>query len=82
MLIEGELHTERVYEELEMLHALNEPKSIPTLQQELDYSTAELQVMVKRLEEKGAVEGTETALSVFRRRPDGGDIGVFAVEPK
>jgi hypothetical protein len=50
--------TERVYEELEVLHALDESKSMPTLQQELDYSTAELQDIVSRLEEKGAVEET------------------------
>ncbi len=51
--------TERVYEELEVLHALDEPKSIPTLRQELDYSTAELQDILSRLKEKGAVEGTD-----------------------
>ncbi|MCU4744162.1 DUF6036 family nucleotidyltransferase [Natronoglomus mannanivorans] len=47
--------TERVYEELEALHALDEPKSMPTLQQKLEYSMAELQDIVNRLEEKGAV---------------------------
>jgi predicted RecB family endonuclease len=50
--------TERVYEELEVLHALDESKSMPTLQQELDYTTAELQDIVSRLEEKDAVEVT------------------------
>ncbi|UTF55618.1 DUF6036 family nucleotidyltransferase [Natronosalvus rutilus] len=47
--------TERVYEELEVLHALNEPKPMLNLQQELEYSRAELQEIVSRLEEKGAV---------------------------
>jgi len=51
--------TERVYEELEVLHALDEPKSMPTLQQELDHTTAELQDIVSRLEEKDAVEVTD-----------------------
>jgi len=51
--------TERVYEELEVLHALEEPKSMPTLQQELDYTTAELQDIVSRLKEKDAVEVTD-----------------------
>jgi predicted transcriptional regulator len=51
--------TERVYEELEVLHALDEPKSMPTLQQELDYTTAELQDIVSRLKEKDAVEVTD-----------------------
>ena len=50
--------TERVYEELEVLHALDESKSMPTLQQELDYTTAELQDIVSRLEEKDAIERT------------------------
>jgi hypothetical protein len=50
--------TARVYEELEVLQALGEPKSMPTLQQELDYSTAELGDIVRRLEEKDAIEGT------------------------
>ena len=49
--------TERVYEELEVIHAL-EPKSMLTLQQELDYSPAELQDILTRLEEKDAIEGT------------------------
>lgn len=51
--------TERVYEELEVLHALDEPKSMPTLQQERNYSTAELQDIVNRLEEKDAVAAND-----------------------
>jgi hypothetical protein len=50
--------TERVYEELEVLHTLDEPKSMSTMQQELDYATTELQGIVNRLEEKGAVTVT------------------------
>mgnify|MGYP002760965343 FL=1 len=50
--------TERVYEELEVLHALDEPESMSALQQELDYTTVELQDIVSRLEEKDAVKGT------------------------
>jgi len=42
--------TERVYEEFEVLHTLDEPQSMPTLQQELDYATTELQDIVSRLE--------------------------------
>lgn len=51
--------TERVYEGLEVLHALDEPKSMPTLQQERKYSTAELQDIVNRLEEKDAVAAND-----------------------
>mgnify|MGYP000052899988 CR=1 FL=1 len=51
--------TERVYEELEVLHSLDEPKSMPTLQRELDYATTELQEIVSRLEEKGTVTVTD-----------------------
>ncbi|WP_137287734.1 DUF6036 family nucleotidyltransferase [Halorussus salinisoli] len=47
--------TERVYEELEVLHALDEPKSVTDLQQELDWSAADVQEIVRRLEEKDAV---------------------------
>ncbi|WP_332898903.1 hypothetical protein [Haladaptatus sp. CMSO5] len=32
---------ERVYEELEVLHALDEPKSVTDLQQERDWSAAD-----------------------------------------
>ena len=58
--------TARVYEELEVFHALDEPKSMPTLQQELDYSTAELQDILSRLEEKDAIEGSADRIE---RRP-------------
>ncbi|WP_135536404.1 DUF6036 family nucleotidyltransferase [Halostella pelagica] len=51
--------TERVYEELEVLHTLDEPKSMPALQQDLDYSTAGLQDILNRLEEKDAVTVTD-----------------------
>ncbi|SFR91025.1 hypothetical protein SAMN05216559_0868 [Halomicrobium zhouii] len=52
--------TERVYQELEVLHVLDEPKSMSTLQQDLDYATTQLQEIVSRLEEKGAVTVTDT----------------------
>lgn len=51
--------TARIYEELEVLHALDEPNSMLSLQQELEYSTSELQDIVNRLEEKGAVQNTD-----------------------
>ncbi|GKZ16246.1 hypothetical protein HAL_41270 [Haladaptatus sp. T7] len=51
--------TERVYEELEVLHALDEPKSVADLQQELDWSAADVQEIVRRLEEKDAVAVTD-----------------------
>ena len=51
--------TERVYEELEVLHALDEPKSVTDLQQELDWSVAGVQEIVRRLEEKDAVVVTD-----------------------
>lgn len=54
--------TERIYEELEVLHTLDEPKSMLDLQQELDYSTAELQDIVSRLKEKGAIGGTDDCI--------------------
>jgi len=44
--------TERVYEELEVLHALDEPKSVTDLQQELDWPAADVQEIVRRLEER------------------------------
>jgi len=47
--------TERVYEELEVLHALDEPKSVTDLHQELDWSVADVQETVRRLEQKDAV---------------------------
>ncbi|MFC5367196.1 DUF6036 family nucleotidyltransferase [Salinirubrum litoreum] len=47
--------TERVYEELEVLHALDEPKSMADLQQELDRRVVAVQEIVRRLEEKDAV---------------------------
>jgi hypothetical protein len=50
--------TERVYEELEVLHALNEPKSVADLQQELDWPAADVREIVKRLEGKDAVAVT------------------------
>ena len=51
--------TERVYEELEVLHALDEPKSVADLQQELDWSVADVQEIVRRLEEKDTVAVTD-----------------------
>jgi hypothetical protein len=50
--------TERVYEELEVLHALAEPKSVADLQQELDWPAADVREIVKRLEGKDAVAVT------------------------
>ncbi|MFC6734431.1 hypothetical protein [Haladaptatus sp. GCM10025893] len=50
--------TERVYEELEVLHALDDPKSVADLQQELDWPAADVQEIVRRLEEKDAVAVT------------------------
>ncbi|WP_336359200.1 hypothetical protein [Haladaptatus sp. ZSTT2] len=47
--------TERVYKELEVLHALDEPKSVTGLQQELDWSAADVQGIVRRLEAIDAV---------------------------
>ncbi|MFC7251846.1 DUF6036 family nucleotidyltransferase [Halomicroarcula sp. GCM10025324] len=47
--------TERVYEELEVLHVLDEPKSVTDLQQELDWPAADVQEIVRRLEGKDAV---------------------------
>ncbi|WP_042664219.1 DUF6036 family nucleotidyltransferase [Haloferax sp. ATB1] len=51
--------TERVYEELEVLHALDEPKSVVDLQQELDWPAADVQEIVRRLEEKDTVAVTD-----------------------
>ena len=51
--------TERVYEELEVLHALDEPKSVTDLCQELDWSAADVQEIVRRLEQKDAVAVTD-----------------------
>jgi len=51
--------TERVYEELEVLHALDEPKSVTDLQEELDWPAADVQEIVSRLEEKDAVVVTD-----------------------
>ena len=51
--------TERVYEELEVLHALDEPKLVADLQQEVDWSAADVQEIVRRLEEKDAVVVTD-----------------------
>ena len=50
--------TERVYEELEVLHVLDEPTSMTDLQQDLDRTATELQDIVSRLDEKGAVAVT------------------------
>lgn len=47
--------TERVYEELEVLHALDEPTSMTDLQHALDRTATEIQAIVRRLEEKDAV---------------------------
>jgi len=51
--------TERVYEELEVLHALDEPKSVTDLHQELDWSVADVQEILRRLEQKDAVAVTD-----------------------
>jgi uncharacterized protein (DUF2164 family) len=51
--------TERVYEELEVLHALDGPKSVADLQQELEWPAADVQEIVRRLEEKDAVAVTD-----------------------
>ncbi|WP_117595649.1 DUF6036 family nucleotidyltransferase [Haloprofundus halophilus] len=51
--------TERVYEELEVLYALDDPKSVADLQQELDWPAADVQEIVRRLEEKDAVAVTD-----------------------
>ncbi len=51
--------TERVYEELEVLHALEEPKSMTDLQQELNRPAMDVQDIVSRLEEKNAVMRTD-----------------------
>lgn len=50
--------TARVYEELEVLQALDEPTSMTDLQQDLDRTVTELQDIVSRLAEKGAVAVT------------------------
>jgi hypothetical protein len=47
--------TGRVYEELEVLRALDKPKSMIDLQQESDRTTTEVQDIVSRLGEKDAV---------------------------
>ncbi|WP_318566960.1 hypothetical protein [Salinigranum marinum] len=51
--------TERVYEDLEVLHALDEPKSVADLQQEFNRPVADVQEIVRRLEEKDAVTITD-----------------------
>ena len=51
--------TERVYEELEVLDALDEPKSIADLKQELNHTATGVQDIVGRLEEKDAVALTD-----------------------
>lgn len=51
--------TARVYEELEVLHALEEPTSMTDLQQDLDRTATEIQAIVRRLEEKDAVSVTD-----------------------
>ena len=51
--------TERVYEELEVLHALDEPKSVADLQQKLDWPASDVQEIMRRLEEKDAVAVTD-----------------------
>ncbi len=48
-----------VYEELEVLHALDEPKSVTDLHQELDWPAADVQEIVSRLEQKDAVAVTD-----------------------
>lgn len=47
--------TDRVYEELDILRALEEPRSMADLRQELDHSEAELRDIVNRLEGKDVV---------------------------
>lgn len=47
--------TEHVYEELELLHALEEPKSMSDLQRELGRTETAVEDVVQRLEDKGAV---------------------------
>lgn len=47
--------TDRVYEELEVLHALDDPQSMADLQRELDRTATEIQDIVSRLAEKDAV---------------------------
>lgn len=47
--------TERVYAELEVILALDEPKAVAELQYELDRTDSELQVILDRLETKDAV---------------------------
>jgi DNA-binding MarR family transcriptional regulator len=51
--------TERVYEELEVLHALDEPKSVSDLYQELDWPVTDLKEIVRHLEGKDAVAVTD-----------------------
>jgi hypothetical protein len=51
--------TERVYEELEVLHALDEPKLMTDLQQELNRTATDVQDIVRHLEEKDAVAVTD-----------------------
>ena len=51
--------------ELEVLHVLDEPKSVTGLRQELDWSAADIQEIVRHLEEKDVVVVTE--LYVERR---------------
>ena len=45
--------------ELEVLHVLDEPKSVTGLRQELDWSAADIQEIVRHLEEKDVVVVTE-----------------------
>lgn len=47
--------TERVYEEHEVLHALDTPKSMADLKQELDRTVSDVEDIVRRLEEIDAV---------------------------
>lgn len=42
----------RIYEELEILHALDEPKSMTDFQQELDDTSIEIQDIVSHLPQK------------------------------
>lgn len=51
--------TEHVYKELEVLHALDEPRSMIDLQQELNRTATDVQEIVSRLEEKDAVTITD-----------------------
>jgi hypothetical protein len=60
-----------VYEELELLHALDEPKSMPNLQQELHYPQLNYRKSCVVWRRKTQSREPLIATSVFRRRSDG-----------